>query len=105
MYTLNTLVNCGAFDLQFYLYDGLKTPLNSEIFEDRRSPSSSFVRKFVTKYSYVGVYMITYTIYLVNYPLVSTEYNWYFTVKILMSCPQPYTFTPSVLTDQEYTIR
>ena len=48
--------------------------------------------------------MITYTIYLVNYPLVSTEFNWYFTVTILMSCPQPTTFTPSVLTDQEYTI-
>ena len=73
MYTINTLVNCGAFDLQFYLMDGSKTPLNSEIFEDRRTPSSIFTRKFVINYSYVGVYKITYRVYLVNYPLTSKE--------------------------------
>jgi len=73
MYAINTLVNCGSFDLQFYLIDGFKTPLNTAIFEDRRSPSSLFVSKFVTDYSYVGVYKITYRIFLVNYPTRSTE--------------------------------
>ena len=76
MYTINTLVNCGSFDIQFYLNDGLKTPLNTAIFEDRRTPSSSFARKFVTNYSYVGVFKITYRIFLVDsakYPLTSTE--------------------------------
>ena len=72
MFTINTLVNCGAFGLEFYLKDGLKTPLNSAIFEDRRAPEI-FARKFVTNYSYVGVYTITYRIYLVNYPSRSTE--------------------------------
>ena len=59
--------------MQFYLMDGLETSLNSAIFEDRRTPSSSFARKFVTDYSYVGVYKITYKVYLVNYPLTSEE--------------------------------
>ena len=72
MYTINTLVNCGLFELEFYLKDGFKTPLNMAIFEDRRAPSK-FARKFVTNYAYVGVYKITYRIYLVNYPLTSTE--------------------------------
>ena len=66
------MVNCGALELEFYLKDGLKTPLNSAIFEDRRAPEK-FARKFVTNYSYVGVYTITYRIYLVNYPLRSSE--------------------------------
>ena len=72
MYAINTMVNCGALELEFYLKDGLKTPLNSAIFEDRRAPEK-FARKFVTNYSYVGVYTITYQIYLVNYPLRSSE--------------------------------
>ena len=67
------MVDCGAFDLQFYLMDGSNTPLNTAIFEDRRTPSSLFARKFVTNYSYVGVYKITYRIFLVKYPSTSTE--------------------------------
>jgi len=38
--------------------------LNAAIFEDRRTPSSLFARKFVTNYSYVGVYKITYRFFL-----------------------------------------
>ena len=36
MSTLTTNVNCGSFDLVFYLNDGSQTPLNPSIFEDRR---------------------------------------------------------------------
>jgi len=61
-----------VFELEFYLNDGFKTPLNGAIFEDRRAPEK-FARKFVTDYSYVGVYTITYRIFLANYPSTSTE--------------------------------
>ena len=36
MYSISTTVDCGATDLIFFLNDGLKTPLNTSIFDDRR---------------------------------------------------------------------
>ena len=48
MNTLDTHVNCGSFDLVFYLNDGSQTPLNPSIFEDRRGAPNQFARKFVT---------------------------------------------------------
>jgi hypothetical protein len=62
--------------------DGSKTPLNTAIFDDKRTPLSLFARKFVTNYSFVGIYKITYKIYLVKYPLTSTEQSTPFTVTI-----------------------
>ena len=44
MSTLNSHVNCGSFDLVFYLNDGSQTPLNPSIFEDRRGASNQFAR-------------------------------------------------------------
>jgi len=75
MFSINTLVNCGTFELKFYLKDGSQTPLNSAIFDDRRGPNL-FATKLVTNISYVGVYKITYKVYLSNvakYPSTSVE--------------------------------
>ena len=87
MNTLNTLVNCGSFDLVFYLNDGSQTPLNPSIFEDRRGAPNQFARKFVTDYSFQGSYDITYSIFLVDFPTVKTEQTTPFTVTIAQSCP------------------
>ena len=36
LHSIDTLVDCGSYELDFYLNDGLQTPLNSIIFDDRR---------------------------------------------------------------------
>ena len=73
MNTLDTHVDCGSFDLVFYLNDGSQTPLNPSIFEDRRGAPNQFARKFVTDYSFQGSYDITYSIFLADFPTVETE--------------------------------
>ena len=73
MRTLDTHINCGSFDLVFYLSDGSMTPLNPSIFEDRRGSPNQFARKFVTDYAFLGSYDITYSIFLADFPTVETE--------------------------------
>lgn len=82
MYTINTLVDCGAYELEFYMNDGLQTPLNPLIFEDRRALTTDFARLFVTDNAFVGTYEITYRIYLAAYTMTSTEQTTPFTITI-----------------------
>ena len=104
MSTLNTDVNCGSFDLVFYLNDGSQTPLNPSIFDDRRGAPNQFAREFVTDYAFVGSFEITYKIVLADFQTVETEQTTPFTVTIAPSCPTPITLDPSDLVDQEYTL-
>ena len=104
MSTLNTHVDCGNFDLVFYLNDGNQTPLNPSIFDDRRGVPNQFTREFVTDYAFVGSYEITYKIFLTDFKTVETEQTALFTVTINLSCTSPVTFVPSMQTNQEYTL-
>ena len=104
MNTLNTHVDCGNFDLVFYLNDGNQTPLNPSIFDDRRGVPNQFTREFVTDYAFVGSYEITYKIFLTDFKTVETEQTALFTVTINLSCTSPVTFVPSMQTNQEYTL-
>lgn len=104
LYSLDTLVNCGSIELEFYLSDGSQTPLNPAIFEDRRGTPNTLARKFVTDQTFVGTYQITYSVFLTDFPTVKTEQPAPFTVTIVTSCISAGTFDPSVLIDQEYTL-
>ena len=73
MHTIDTLVDCGNYELEFYLNDGLQTALNPLIFEDRRIPLVEFARLFVTDYAFIGSYEITYRVFLQSYTMTSTE--------------------------------
>ena len=76
MQLIDTLVDCGNYELEFYLNDGLHTALNPLIFEDRRIPSVEFARLFrlfVTDYTFIGSYEITYRVFLQSYTMTSTE--------------------------------
>ena len=103
MVLTDAIVDCGAYDIVFYLNDGSKTPLDAAIF-DVRKPTSEFARLFTTDFSHVGVYDILYEISYLNYGTVTVESPAPFTVEITPVCTQATTFSPSVLVDQEYMI-
>ena len=72
MVLTDAIVNCGAYDIAFYLNDGLKTSLDATIFDVRQS-TSEFVRLFSTDYDQLGVYEILYAISYSDYRSVSVE--------------------------------
>ena len=72
MVLTDAIVDCGAYDIEFYLNDGLKTPLDATIFDVTQS-NTEFVRLFSTDYNHMGVYEILYEISYVDYRTVSVE--------------------------------
>ena len=103
MVLTDAIVDCGAYDIAFYLNDGSKTPLDPAIF-DVRKPTGEFARLFTSDLSHIGAYDILYEISYLNYGTVSVESPAPFTVEITPVCTQATTFSPSVLVDQDYTI-
>ena len=65
-------LNCGPYDVTFYLNDGHQTPLDPNIFYDDR-PHAVGNERFTTLYSedkdIVGFYDISWEVTLKNYPL------------------------------------
>ena len=55
MVNTDAIVDCGAYDIAFYLNDGLKTPLDAAIFDVRKT-TSEFARLVTTDYSHLGSY-------------------------------------------------
>ena len=73
--SLDTEANCGKFDVIFYSNG---TSLDANIFQDNRSPSSSnhnFVLEQTQDKTYVGLHIITYKVFLEDYPAVEANSN------------------------------
>ena len=98
-------VDCGAYNVDFYLNDGSKTALDPLLFADRRTgPPNQFAALLTTDYNHVGIYDIAYTIYYEDYPGNKVDSPTFFTHEILLACPQATTFTPSNPDAQTYTL-
>ena len=72
MVTSDAVVDCGAYDIAFYLNDGSKTPLDAAIFDVRKS-TSEFARLSTSDLSHIGLYEILYEISYADYSTVLVE--------------------------------
>ena len=81
MVSSSTFADCGPYELELFLDDGARTPLDPALFEDRRSPVQ-FVSLFTTDYSHMGSYAISYRIFYANFATNEVLQTTPFTVTI-----------------------
>lgn len=97
-----TQVDCGALSTEFFYED--TSPFDTLRFSDTRAATNSFQVLYTDSLTDVGVYEITYRVSFDDYPGLTLTQEFPFTVTIIDPCDEPVSVTPSVLTDQEYTI-
>ena len=106
LFFVDTLVDCGPISLDFYYDNAGKTPLDTNIFEDRRdmSTQNELIVKYNEDTSIKGSYAIKYKTYFTNYPDNFRELQNAIIMTIVNPCDAPVDVIPSVLSDMEYTI-
>ena len=86
----NAWVDCGAFNVDFYLNDGAKTPLDPLLFTSTASvpgPGFDFNIVMTEDYNHIGVYDIAYTVSYADYPTNFVDQTTPFTIEHVASCP------------------
>ena len=104
MATIDTVVDCGAYTVEFFLDDPLKTPIDPSIFADLRLPAEEFTTLYTEDITKVGLYPIKYRVRLENYPTNVIESPEPFVIEIIDPCSPPTSLVAPALVDQEYTI-
>lgn len=97
MVSTDAWVDCGNLQVNFYLNDGSKTPLDPLIFKDDRAGGLPF--KFTTLQTFdqnhIGDYDISYTIFYEDYTTNSIDNSESFLIQILPACPVADSFSAS----------
>ena len=86
MAEIDTQLNCGIFGIAFYNADDFSSALDSSIFSSKQDSNAEFAVDYNENEETVGVYPISYTIYLIEYPGRNTEVWNAFIVEIIDPC-------------------
>ena len=70
--TSSTAVDCGPYDIEFYLNDGSQTALNPTLFTHDKTVTQ-LVRELTTDYDHAGTYDIIYNVFYELYPMTKIE--------------------------------
>lgn len=89
---INTLLDCGKFDIAFYYDDELKSPIDDVLFtpvkdwDSEIADAKKFFVNFSEDFEAAGDYKFAYTIFLEEYPDRLIERKTAFNVKIIDPC-------------------
>jgi hypothetical protein len=89
---IDTMLDCGNLAIIFYNADGMHTALNETLFDARQDSDSpnlqkrEFIVKYNDKYSSVGRYNISFTVYLEKYPYRRAQLESAFFVEVKNPC-------------------
>ena len=93
MVEINTLLDCGKYQIAFYNNDKFLSALDSDLFLARPSPdfvgdteAGEFVVNFIDTYEAVGSYPISFTVFLEEYPDKNVEVLDAFVIDIVNPC-------------------
>ena len=99
MATIDTAVDCGSWGIEFFMDDGLETPIDPATFGDFRDVQNSFTTLYTEDIGKVGLYPMKYRVYPLAYPDNFIDSPDPFTIEIVDPCSPPTSLSLTGLLD------